>query len=65
MNRIIVAATAVAAMAAASSNFVIVEPQGAAAVQAASAEGPAIISPLKITQNYGAMLPIEDWRPTN
>jgi hypothetical protein len=69
MNRIVAAAAAIAVVVAAIaawSNFVIVEPEtGAAVAQAAGRGGPPIISPREIVQNYGAMLPVEDWRPTN
>ncbi len=68
MGRIVVAAATIAVMIAtiaAWSNFMVVNPEAAAATKATAAEGPPIISPLDIMQKYGANLPFEDWRPTN
>jgi hypothetical protein len=68
MSKIIAAAVAITAIVVAIvawSKFAVVNPEAAAATNAAAAKGQPTISPFDITIKHGKNLPLEDWRPAN
>jgi hypothetical protein len=68
MSKIIgtaVAITAIVIAIVAWSKFTAVNPEAAAATNAAAAGGRPIISPFDATIKHGKSLPLEDWRPAN
>jgi low affinity Fe/Cu permease len=68
MSKIIGAAIAFTVMVVAIlawSKFAVVDPQAAAATNAAAGEGGPMISPSETMIKRGKDLPFEDWRPAN